>query len=29
MVLDELMCQIRQVQIELPNGKIIDDHFIS
>jgi 8-oxo-dGTP pyrophosphatase MutT (NUDIX family) len=29
MVIDEPMCQIRQDQIELPNGKIIDDYFIS
>ena len=29
MVIDEPMCQIRQYQIELPNGKIIDDYFIS
>ena len=29
MVIDEPMCQIRQDQIELPNGKIIEDYFIS
>ncbi|MBN3907796.1 MAG: NUDIX hydrolase [Nostoc sp. NMS1] len=29
MVLDNPWCQIRQDEIELPNGKIIDDYFVS
>ncbi|MFO5490947.1 MAG: NUDIX hydrolase [Cuspidothrix sp.] len=29
MVIDEPMCQVRQDQIKLPNGKIIDDYFVS
>ncbi|MCF2150565.1 NUDIX hydrolase [Desmonostoc muscorum LEGE 12446] len=29
MVLDHYWCQVRQDEIELPNGKIIDDYFVS
>ncbi|QFS49417.1 NUDIX hydrolase [Nostoc sphaeroides CCNUC1] len=29
MVLDHPWCQVRQDEIELPNGKIIDDYFVS
>ncbi|QHG19764.1 NUDIX hydrolase [Nostoc sp. ATCC 53789] len=29
MVLDNPWCQVRQDEIELPNGKIIDDYFVS
>ncbi len=29
MVLDHRWCQVRQDEIELPNGKIIDDFFVS
>ncbi|MEH1971640.1 MAG: NUDIX hydrolase [Nostoc sp.] len=29
MVLDNPWCQIRQDEIKLPNGKIIDDYFVS
>ncbi|MDZ8107997.1 MAG: NUDIX hydrolase [Nostoc sp. DedQUE12a] len=29
MVLDHRWCQVRQDEIELPNGKIIDDYFVS
>jgi ADP-ribose pyrophosphatase len=29
MVLDHQWCQVRQDEIELPNGKIIDDYFVS
>jgi ADP-ribose pyrophosphatase len=29
MVLDNLWCQVRQDEIKLPNGKIIDDYFVS
>lgn len=29
MVLDNYWCQVRQDEIELPNGKIIDDYFVS
>jgi ADP-ribose pyrophosphatase len=29
MVIDEPMCQVRQDQIKLPNGKTIDDYFVS
>ncbi|MEH2072036.1 MAG: NUDIX hydrolase [Nostoc sp.] len=29
MVLDDYWCQVRQDEIELPNGKIIDDYFVS
>jgi ADP-ribose pyrophosphatase len=29
MVIDEPMCQVRQDQVKLPNGKIIDDYFVN
>ncbi|MFN6562880.1 MAG: NUDIX hydrolase [Nostoc sp. ChiSLP01] len=29
MVLDDRWCKVRQDEIELPNGKIIDDYFVS
>ncbi|MEH1892194.1 MAG: NUDIX hydrolase [Nostoc sp.] len=29
MVLDNYWCQVRQDEVELPNGKIIDDYFVS
>ncbi|HLO87554.1 MAG TPA: NUDIX hydrolase [Nostocaceae cyanobacterium] len=29
MVLDHPLCQVRQDEIELPNGKIIDDYFVN
>ncbi|MBW4612257.1 MAG: NUDIX hydrolase [Desmonostoc vinosum HA7617-LM4] len=29
MVLDERWCQVRQDEIELPNGKIVDDYFVT
>ncbi|MBD2243473.1 NUDIX hydrolase [Nostoc sp. FACHB-888] len=29
MVLEHYWCQVRQDEIELPNGKIIDDYFVS
>ncbi|MBD2199053.1 MULTISPECIES: NUDIX hydrolase [Calothrix] len=29
MVLDHPWCQVRQDEIELPNGKIIDDYFVN
>lgn len=29
MVLDHYWCKVRQDEIELPNGKIIDDYFVS
>lgn len=29
MVLDHHWCRVRQDEIELPNGKIIDDYFVS
>ncbi|NDJ21307.1 NUDIX domain-containing protein [Nostoc sp. B(2019)] len=29
MVLDHRWCKVRQDEIELPNGKIIDDYFVS
>ncbi|MDF5706882.1 MAG: NUDIX hydrolase [Nostoc sp. S4] len=29
MLLDDYWCQVRQDEIELPNGKIIDDYFVS
>jgi len=28
MVIDQPMCQVRQDEIELPNGEIIDDYFV-
>lgn len=28
MVLNHEWCQVRQDEIELPNGKIIDDYFV-
>ncbi|MHC5828817.1 MAG: NUDIX hydrolase, partial [Nostoc sp.] len=29
MVLDHYWCKVRQDEIELPNGEIIDDYFVS
>ncbi len=29
MVLDNYWCQVRQDEIELPNGRIIDDYFVN